>query len=790
MTALSIPPGAWNCHMHCFDPERHPFKANRAYTPEPARANELVRNALTDKIMLVQATIENGYAGLLENMKLCRDSHPDKNVFGTIFWDVESEPKSSLGTLTDPQFDELHDAGVRSVRIHGSYGGSGEDLDWVRKQFLDVARRCPVRRHNWSISAQLPLATWSSLADTLLSHPILEGVSIIADHNGCATTSDISSAELSSFIRLLQSGRFYVKIGALHRRSPADITLMRPVIEAFADSAPHAILWGSDWPHCNASIRGLKPTRPLEVDTNAELTALQEWLTPEQIPTGQLEEVDKQTGEEVENAPTKNPTLMDTYRSYSPEFSKETEKRLLRKIDTHLLPLLVTIYLFNYLDRNSITQARLYGLQEDTHVKGATYQTAISIFSVGYIAMQLPSTLLMTKVQPHIFLPGCIIIWAFVSGCTSATSSPAGLLTIRFFLGIVEAPFFPGAIYYMSCWYTKKELGLRMALLVCGLLLSNCFAGLISAGILSGMAGVGHLAAWRWLFILEGLATMVVGVVAFFMLPDYPGTTKWLSEEEKVVAQGRLAADAGSEEVLGEDEISMKQAIFAALGDYRVWLFACLQMSTTASISFSHFFPTLIQQLGFKNNTIVLLLTAPPYLFSFIWALSFAWDADRRQKRSPHASISAIMAIAGTVSLVAMGDQRWPRYAMTFLVCAGTFGIYSTTYPWLSSTIVQPAVKRAAAIGIANTLANSASLFANYFWLDHYGPSFRVSWACILAFQVLGLTCITGLRLCLKKANRRFETLCDQIDPNNEDALNRLDKDSQRAVLNGFKYIT
>ncbi|KAF5523403.1 putative transporter [Colletotrichum aenigma] len=508
------------------------------------------------------------------------------------------------------------------------------------------------------------------------------------------------------------------------------------------------------------------------------------------VPKPALNEISKQGSEEIENVPTKNLTLMDTYRSYSPEFSKETERQLVRKIDGHLLPLIVIIYLFNYLDRNSITQARLYGLQENTHVKGATYQTAISIFSAGYIAMQLPSTMLMTKMQPHIFLPGCIIIWAIVSGCTSATSSPAGLLVVRFFLGIVEAPFFPGAMYYLSCWYTKKELGLRMALLVCGLLLSNCFAGLISAGILSGMAGVGHLAAWRWLFILEGLATICVGVTAFFLLPDYPGTTKWLSEEEKVIAQGRLAADAGSEEVLGEDEISMKQAILAALADYRVWLFALLQMSTTASISFSHFFPTLIQQLGFKNNTIVLLLTAPPYFFSFIWALTLAWDADRRQKRSPHASISAITAIAGTVTLVAMGDQRWARYAMTFLVSAGTFGIYSTTYPWLSSTIVQPAVKRAAAIGIANTLANSASLFANYFWLDEYGPSFRVSWACILAFQVLGLCCIFGLRICLKKANHKFERLRSEVDQYNEEAMNRLDKDSQRAVLNGFRYIT
>jgi MFS family permease len=265
-----------------------------------------------------------------------------------------------------------------------------------------------------------------------------------------------------------------------------------------------------------------------------------------------------------------------------------------------------------------------------------------------------------------------------------------------------------------------------MALLVCGILLSNCFAGLISAGILSGMAGEGHLAAWRWLFILEGLATIIIGVVAFFLLPDYPGTTSWLTEKERVVAQGRLAVDAGSEEILGEEEITMKQAILSAVRDYRVWLFACLQMSTTASISFSHFFPTLIKQLGFKNNTIVLLLTAPPYLFSFIWALSFAWDADRR----------------------------------------------------------------AASIGIANTLANSASLFSNYFWLDQYGPDFRVSWACILAFQGLGFACIMGLRYSLKRANKAFDELSATVDESSKESVNRLDKDSQRAVLNGFRFIT
>jgi MFS family permease len=273
-------------------------------------------------------------------------------------------------------------------------------------------------------------------------------------------------------------------------------------------------------------------------------------------------------------------------------------------------------------------------------------------------------------------------------------------------------------------------------------------------------------------------------------LPDYPATTRWLSEAEKVIAQGRLAADAGSEDVLGEENITIWRGIAQASMDIRVWLFACLQMATTASISYSHFFPTLIKQIGFKNNTKVLLLTSPPYLFAFIWALSFATVADRKQNRSISAGISAIVAMVGSVLMITVLKNHWARYAFTFLVCAGTFGVYSTTYTWLSSTIPRPPVKRAAAIGIANSCANLASLFANYFWLDQYAPNFRVSWGCTLAFQALAFFSIVALRFVLRRGNKRFEQAIRETDPDDTAAMAQLDEDSQRAVLNGFRYIT
>lgn len=140
--------------------------------------------------------------------------------------------------------------------------------------------------------------------------------------------------------------------------------------------------------------------------------------------------------------------------------------------------------------------------------------------------------------------------------------------------------------------------------------------------------------------------------------------------------------------------------------------------------------------------------------------------------------------------MISVLNNHWARYAFTFLVCAGTFGVYSTTYAWLASTIPRPPVKRAAAIGIANTCANVASLFANYFWLDKYEPHFRESWICTLAFQALAFTCIVSVRYILKRGNKRFEMLAQTTDCNDTNAIAQLDDDSQRAIINGFRYIT
>ncbi|KAH8194161.1 hypothetical protein TruAng_011673 [Truncatella angustata] len=284
---------------------------------------------------------------------------------------------------------------------------------------------------------------------------------------------------------------------------------------------------------------------------------------------------------------------------------------------------------------------------------------------------------------------------------------------------------------------------------------------------------------------------IAVALLAMLSLPNYPATSKWLNEDEKTIAQARLIKDMGAEDSTEDEDTSVLCTLVAPVKDYRVWIFACMQMATTASISYSHFFLTLIKELGFSDNLLVLLLTSPPYLFAFFWSIGFSWHADRSQKRSPYASISILTAMGSTIVLIAVPyHYQWVRYAFTFPLTAGIFGVYSTTYAWLPSTILMPRTKRAASIGLTNLCANIASLFGNYFWLDQYEPTFQVSWGILLAFQFLCFSCIMSLRYILKRSNRKFEELGSRFSESDTADLTGLRPIERNAVIGGFRYIT
>ena len=171
-----------------------------------------------------------------------------------------------------------------------------------------------------------------------------------------------------------------------------------------------------------------------------------------------------------------------------------------------------------------------------------------------------------------------MIVWGVISAATAATKNYAGILAVRFFLGFVEAAYFPGCLYYLSCWYTRKELGLRTSFLYSGAIISGAFSGLISAGITGNMDGLRGLGAWQWLFLLEGVVTIAVAFAGFWILPNFPRTTSWLTEEEREIAVWRLVEDIGEDDWKNSESQSLLHGFSLAIADIKTWIMVSLSL--------------------------------------------------------------------------------------------------------------------------------------------------------------------------------------------------------------------
>ena len=263
-------------------------------------------------------------------------------------------------------------------------------------------------------------------------------------------------------------------------------------------------------------------------------------------------------------------------RDLSPDERAHLEKLLVAKIDLRLLPMLIIMYLMNYLDRNNIAAARLAGLEDELQLTGTQYLTALSILFVGYLLMQVPSNLFLNKIgKPALYLPAVMVVWGTISAATAAAQSYGGLIAIRFFLGFVEAAYFPGCLFFLSSWYTRKELGFRTAVLYSGSLMSGAFSGLITAGITGNLDGKRGLRAWRWLFIIEGVITIFIAFIAFFILPNFPRTTSWLTENERQLAIWRLDEDIGEDDWTGSQTQTFWHGMRLAFSDLKMWVLVC-----------------------------------------------------------------------------------------------------------------------------------------------------------------------------------------------------------------------
>lgn len=229
----------------------------------------------------------------------------------------------------------------------------------------------------------------------------------------------------------------------------------------------------------------------------------------------------------------------------------------------------------------------------------------------------------------------------------------------------------------MSCWYTRKEMAVRTAILYTGLVLAMASSGLIAAGVFAGLDGARGIAGWQWLFIVLAAVGAFFGIIAMFLLPDYPdsqsGSAMWsMTEDMRKIASARILADRVS---LPSAKGGIWYGLRLACTDYKLWIFVAINISISAAYGFLNFFPSIVRGFGFESRTTTLLLTAPPYVFAACGSLVNAWSSDRRRERGYHMSGPVIIAILGYIVCVA--TQNVPaRYAASFMYIGGVSLVY------------------------------------------------------------------------------------------------------------------
>ncbi|KAM6504685.1 hypothetical protein FSOLCH5_015187 [Fusarium solani] len=451
-------------------------------------------------------------------------------------------------------------------------------------------------------------------------------------------------------------------------------------------------------------------------------------------------------------APLEIQTRFELLRHLSSSEMEVLNKRVRSRIDWHMMPCVTLMFLMNYLDRINVSNARLAGLQEDLNMTDTVWNAGISCFYVGYLIGQLPGNLIMAKTNPRLFLPTIMLMWSAGTICMPAMTNGAGFCIVRFFIGLTEAPFFPGLTLMTSSWYTKEESPFRMAIWHAGNTISNIISGFLAAGILEHMDEVAGLHAWQWFFLIEGIVSILVALGSYIFLPSWPHDTHFLTDEEREMAQYRiLVSNGGIDEGVGGTWDGVKDAV----KDPYTWFFCLMHFALVTAQSFKDFLPSIMKTFGFNKMT-TYLIQAPPYAIAYIAACAIAWSCGHFMESTWHVIIPIIAAAGGCGILIGTINVA-ARYVGMVLLVSGTYSGLNLQLSWETTVVPAPRAKKAALIAIANCISQVSHWFSPYFYPTSQEPFYRMAGGLLLLGCALTVVSALLVRWRAKKLNRELD---------------------------------
>ncbi|RMZ73080.1 major facilitator superfamily transporter [Pyrenophora seminiperda CCB06] len=443
--------------------------------------------------------------------------------------------------------------------------------------------------------------------------------------------------------------------------------------------------------------------------------------------------------------------------------------KLLRKMDCRILPVLALLFLCSFIDRTNVGNAKILGLEKDIKITDHQYSIGLCVFYATYIASELPSNLVLKKVSPKIWLPLLTAVWGVLTMCLGFVRNFAQFVTVRALLGVAEGGLLPGMVLYLSHFYRRQELALRIGIFYTAASLSGAFGGLLARG-LNAIGPAGGLQGWRWIFIIEGIITVLVGLCSALFLPNTIETTSFLSPTEKTLARNRLGATTSS--LTTHEHFSwaeIKRGVF----NLQVWLTASAYFAILSGLySFGLFLPTIVNNGFAKDPNKAQLWTVIPYAVASVFTVLVALLSDRLALRGPVMLCTLPVAIIGYGVISASSNPK-VQYGMTFFMATGMYATVPCILSWNSNNSAGH-YKRATTSALQLAIANAGGFVASFTYQksekeDGFHRSHRV---------ILGLLCAAWVLIAMNvawvwKINRdkargkyaQFEGKGDDRDP-------------------------
>jgi sugar phosphate permease len=373
------------------------------------------------------------------------------------------------------------------------------------------------------------------------------------------------------------------------------------------------------------------------------------------------------------------------------------------RITRRVAPLIFVAYVVAYLDRVNVGFAKL-GMLADLGFSETVYGLGAGVFFIGYFLFEVPSNLILHRIGARIWIARIMVSWGVISAATMFVSTPWMFYLLRFLLGAAEAGFFPGVILYLTYWYPAERRGRVTAVFMTAIAFSSVIGSLLSGAILAAFDGMAGLAGWKWLFLIEGLPSILLGAWIFLRMENGPAGAAWLSLEEKAAVAADLARDAQGKPAHGAA---------GAWRDPRVWLTSLIYFCFIMGLyGISFWLPTIISDLGVRSPLAIGGLSAIPYAVGAVGTVLMGRSADARRERRWHVAIPGILGGVGLILSVFAGGST--LLAMAALSLA-TFGIL-TTLPlfWSLPTAFLGGTAAAAGIAIVNSVGNLAGFASPY----------------------------------------------------------------------------